>query len=78
MCFSVHIIHKLEHRCVCVCVRFLCRSCATLSASVHLVGHFELLLSDSYRLDACVVAEASKQHLALCIPLEMVTPEYTH
>lgn len=48
--------------------------CAALSATTHVVSHFEPLLSDSYRLDVCV-AEASKKHLALCIPLEKVTLE---
>lgn len=43
-----------------VCVYILACSCTALSASTHVVSHFELLLSDSYRLDVCVVAEASK------------------
>lgn len=88
-CVSVHTVYILcvyvtLTACLCVytvrvlepCV-FAC-SCSALSATTHVVSHFELLLSDSYRLDVCVVAEASKQHFALCIPLEKVTPEYPH
>lgn len=55
--------------CILVC------NCTILSAATHVVRHFELLLSDSNRLGVCVCAEASKQHLAPCIPLEIVTWE---
>lgn len=69
--------------CVCVGVALLCAGvcgCAALSASTRrrVVSHFELLLSDSYRLDVCVVAEASEQHFALRVPLEKVTVEHLH
>lgn len=53
-------------------------SCSSLSASTHVVSHFELLLSDGYRLSVCVVAEASQQHFALFMPLDKVTVEDPH
>lgn len=67
VCVSVHAAR------LCVCVRGLTLVCVCtpLSATTYAVIHFEPLLSDSYRLDVCVVAEASKQHCALCIPLKM-------
>lgn len=46
-----------------VCVLTLVCSCRALSALTLVVSHFEPLLSDSYRLAVCVVAEASKQRL---------------
>lgn len=45
----------------------------SISATMHVVSHFEQLLSDSYGLDVCVVADASKQRPALCILLVKVT-----
>ncbi len=93
VCVSVHSIRMCVCVIVPVCFR-VCTVCVlepprvgahisvrlhtALSAATHVVSHFELLLSDSYRLDVCVVAEASKEHLALCIPLEKVTLVYPH
>lgn len=81
---SVICVSSCQRACVCIyTVRVLepcvfMRSYAALSAAAHVVSHFELLLSDSYRLDVCVVEEASKQHFALCSPLEKVTLECQH
>lgn len=72
-CASVDICVLQQHF-ASICI--LACSCTALSTTSHVVSHFELLLSDSYRLEVCVCAEASKQHLALCIPLEIVTLEY--
>lgn len=83
MCVYITLTGFLCAYTVCVpepswCMCALVCSCTVLSATTRVVSHFELPLSDSYRLDVCVAAEASKQRLALCIPLEKVTLEYPH
>lgn len=75
VCFIPASVPKV---CTCVlvspCSVLVCAAARPYQPSTRVVSHFELLLSDSYRLDVCVVAEASEQHFALCIP-QKVTPE---
>lgn len=66
VCACARLCHPVT---VCVCV---CAAAQHYQPPLHVFSHFEPPLSDSYRLDVGVVAQASKRRRALCIQLVKV------